>query len=139
MKGFDILAIIALTSSIAMAKSKYRISSYSFRGNYSFLNLDIQKSQYLKVRKLFKGGNYSRAETIWGNTEKENENWQDIHWFWVLTKSGEAFILLKFIYSEKATKFCKIYTLLLSYVVPVKSKVNIPQNCVAFSEHMNFI
>ena len=29
--------------------------------------------------------------------------------------------LLKFIYSEKATKFCKISTLLLSYVVPVKS------------------
>ena len=28
--------------------------------------------------------------------------------------------LLKFIYSEKATKFCKISTLLLSYVVPVK-------------------
>ena len=51
-------------------KCAYRISSYSFRGNYSFLNLDIQRSQYkrLKVRKLFKGGNYSRAETIWGNT-----------------------------------------------------------------------
>ena len=32
---------------------------------------------------------------------------------------------LKFIYSEKATKFCKISTLLLSYVVPVKSKVEI--------------
>ena len=28
--------------------------------------------------------------------------------------------LLKFIYSEKATKFCKIFILLLSYVVPVK-------------------
>ena len=24
-------------------------------------------SQYINVRKLFKGGNYSRAETIWGN------------------------------------------------------------------------
>ena len=42
----------------------YRISSYSFRGNYSFFNLEIQKSKYIKVRKLFKGGNYSRAETI---------------------------------------------------------------------------
>ena len=29
----------------------------------------------------------------------------------------------KFIYSKKATKFCEISTLLLSYVVPVKSKV----------------
>ena len=25
-------------------------------------------SQYINVRKLFKGGNYLRAETIWGNT-----------------------------------------------------------------------
>ena len=45
---------------------------------------------------------------------------------------------LKFIYSEKATKFCEISTLLLSYVVPVKSKVDISQNFVAFSEYMNF-
>ena len=45
---------------------------------------------------------------------------------------------IKFIYSEKATKFCKIYTLLLSYVVPVKRKVDISQNFVAFSEYMNF-
>ena len=39
---------------------------------------------------------------------------------------------LKFIYSEKATKFFEIFTLLLSYVVPVKSKVKISQNFVAF-------
>ena len=43
---------------------------------------------------------------------------------------------LKFIYSEKATKFCE--TFLLSYVVPVKSKVTISQNFVASSEYMNF-
>ena len=45
---------------------------------------------------------------------------------------------VKFIYSEKATKFREIFTLLLSYVVPVKSKVKILQNFVAFSEYMNF-
>ena len=45
---------------------------------------------------------------------------------------------VKFIYSEKATKFGKISTLILSYVVPVKSKVEILQNFVAFSEDMNF-
>ena len=39
----------------------------------------------------------------------------------------------KFIYSEKANKF----TLLLSYVVPVKSKGKISQKFVAFSEYMN--
>ena len=52
--------------------------------------------------------------------------------FWVLL------FLLKFIYSEKATKFCEIFTFLLSYVVPVKSKVKILQNFVAFSEYTNF-
>ena len=41
----------------------------------------------------------------------------------------------KFIYSEKATKFCEIFTSLLSYVVPVKSKVKVLQTFVAFSEH----
>ena len=46
--------------------------------------------------------------------------------------------MLKFIYSEKATKFCEISTSLLSYVVPVKSKVEISQNFMAFSEYMNF-
>ena len=45
--------------------------------------------------------------------------------------------LIKFIYSEKATKFFEIFTLLLSYVVPVKSKAKISQNFVAFSEYMN--
>jgi hypothetical protein len=53
--------------------------------------------------------------------------------------SGVVNILqLKFIYSEKAAKFCEISTLLLSYVVPVKSKLEISQNFVAFSEYMNF-
>ena len=46
--------------------------------------------------------------------------------------------MIKFIYSEKATKFCEISNLLLSYVVPVKSKVEILQNFVAFLEYMNF-
>ena len=45
---------------------------------------------------------------------------------------------LKFIYSEKATKFFKIFSLLLSYALPVKSKMNISQNFVAISEYMNF-
>ena len=45
---------------IFLAKHKqlhtYRISSYNCRGNYSFLKVG--------VRQLFKGGNYSREETI---------------------------------------------------------------------------
>ena len=39
----------------------------------------------------------------------------------------EGTIVVKFIYSEKATTFSEIFTLLLSYVVPVKSKVKILQ------------
>ena len=45
---------------------------------------------------------------------------------------------LKFIYSEKATKFCEISTLLSTTVHTVKSKVDILQNFVAFSEYINF-
>ena len=41
-------------------------------------------------------------------------------------------------YSEKATNFCEISTLDLSYVVTVQSTVEISQNFVAFSEYMNF-
>ena len=66
--------------------SVYHLASYSFWGNSSSLNLAIVAnsitvflhivsaetilfwSQYINVRKLFKGGNYSKAETIWGNT-----------------------------------------------------------------------
>ena len=51
---------------------------------------------------------------------------------------GLWFPILKFIYSEKATKFCEISPKNLSYVVPVQSSVEISQNFVAFSEYMNF-
>ena len=45
---------------------------------------------------------------------------------------------VKFIYSEKATKFCEISTVDISYVVTVKSKLETSQNFVASSEYMNF-
>ena len=45
---------------------------------------------------------------------------------------------VKFVYSDKATKFCGISTLLLSTLHTDKSKVEISQNFVAFSEYMNF-
>ena len=41
-------------------------------------------------------------------------------------------------YSDKATKFCEISTLDLSYVVTVKSRVEISQNFVVFSEYIDF-
>ena len=45
---------------------------------------------------------------------------------------------VKFIYSEKARKFCEIFPLLLTTVHTVKIKGKISQNFVAFSEYMNF-
>ena len=44
---------------------------------------------------------------------------------------------LKFIYSEKATKFCETFPLLLTVSTAVKNKGKISQNFVAFSEYMN--
>ena len=46
--------------------------------------------------------------------------------------------MLKFIYSEKATEFCEISTLLLTGTTLDKSKVEISQNFMASSEYMNF-
>ena len=45
---------------------------------------------------------------------------------------------LKSIYSEKATKFCEISTVDLSYVSVVPDLVEISQKFVAFSEYLNF-
>ena len=61
--------------------------------------------------------------------DRADKQWGDL-------SSGVAF--LKFIYSEKATKFCEISTLLLSVCTVDKSKVEISQNFVAFSEYTNF-
>ena len=49
-----------------------------------------------------------------------------------------SYSYVKFIYSEKATKFCKISTLLLTVCTVVKSKVKLSQNFVAFSKYINF-
>ena len=46
---------------------------------------------------------------------------------------------LKFIYSEKATNFFEIFTLLLFVCTVYKSKVENSEIFVAFSEYTNFI
>ena len=46
--------------------------------------------------------------------------------------------LLKFKYSEKATKFCEISTADLTVTTYEKSTVEISQSFVAFSEYLNF-
>ena len=49
------------------------------------------------------------------------------------------FTVIKFIYSEKATKFCEISAVNLSYVVMVKSTMEISQYFVAFSVHCKYL
>ena len=76
-------------------------------------------------------------------------SFQNVSWLIRVLRNGMSAVyswlslmsncFLKFLYSEKATKVCKIITSLLSYVLPVKSKVKISQNFMAFSEYMNFI
>ena len=46
--------------------------------------------------------------------------------------------IVKFVNSEKATKFCKIVPFLLTVCTVVKRKGKISQNFVAFSEYINF-
>ena len=75
--GINLLHNQAQLPKICNTHYIYRISSYSFRGNYSFLNLEIQRSQYIRPkvtvhkgaetiqgRKVFKGGNYMRKYGI---------------------------------------------------------------------------
>ena len=45
--------------------------------------------------------------------------------------------IVKFIYSEKATKLCEIFPLPLTTIHTFKSKGKISQNFVAFTEYMN--
>ena len=56
----------------------------------------------------------------------------------ILEQSKMSDFKVKFIYSEKAEEFCEISTLLLTGTTWDKSKVEISQNFVAFSEYTNF-
>ena len=61
-----------------------------------------------------------------------------MHFYDGFQKSERERDKINFIYSEKATKFCAISPLLLSYLVPGKRKLTILQNFVVLSEYMNF-
>ena len=56
-----------------------------------------------------------------------------------MIKNRQIIIMIKFIYSEKATNVCEISTVYLTGTTQDKSTVEISQNFVAFSEYMNFI
>ena len=61
------------------------------------------------------------------NISRDSRDWGQ-HYISVFYPFSKVCFFLKFTYFEKATKFCEIFTLLLSYAVPVKSKVKILQN-----------
>ena len=82
------LLVLVFTPNYAIVscvkKFRYHFSSYSIRGNYFFLHLEIQRSQYIspKVtvhkgaetiqgRKLFEGRNYMRKYGNWINVYGE--------------------------------------------------------------------
>ena len=56
----------------------------------------------------------------------------------LVTQDKKNFLFLKFIYSEKATTISEISNVEFSYIVPVKSRVEILKNFEGFSEYMNF-
>ena len=70
--------------------------------------------------------------------EREKVTYSIMEKGWDFVSKAYKKRMLKFIYSEKAIKFCEISTVDLSFVVPVKSMVEISQNFEAFSEYMNF-
>ena len=59
-----------------------------------------------------------------------NEEFSVEIWIFVIV------LFLKFIYYEKVTKVCEISTVDLSYVVTVKSTLEISQNFAAFLEYL---
>ena len=86
----------------------------------------------IKEGKLF----FVIVPTLW--VHREHNGFTDFPKLQTWPFPFPKYLILNFIYSEKATKFCEISAVDLSYVVMVKSTVEILQNFVAFSEYMNF-
>ena len=109
---------------------------YIFGRNITFIDYSRLLSKYFfglgyLLRKAAMASDPTVEVTNTGNTWK-------IVTATILKTMTLEFEMVKFIYSEKATKFCEIFTLLLTVCTVVKSKVKILQNFVAFSEYMNF-
>ena len=87
---------------------------------------------YLADISFFEEGNVEYGGVKVDELEKQHFEHQ------IVIKLPLGLVNLEFIYSEKATKFCKIFPLLLTTVHTVKSKGKILQKFVAFSKYMNF-
>ena len=85
-----------------------------------------------EMRKLIKSDEKIPVSTL-------HKGFSDFIFFFFFFLFSSLKYMLKFIYSEKATKFCEISTLLaLIGTTQDKSKVEISHNFLAFSEYMNF-
>ena len=112
---------------ISYSFAHYKTSSVKFNGTY-VLNLNLKarcKTPKVQIPTKSVLQQHEHDSTIYLYCKTN-------------TPTKKSVASIKFIYSEKATKFWEISTLLLSYVRPVKSKVDISQNFVAFSVSMNF-
>ena len=73
----------------------YRISSYSFRGNYSFLNSTLCTVTF--GCSTYRCGNYSREETIQGRKLYEEIRYAD----WFFSTNFEIYIQIVLVIKKK--------------------------------------
>ena len=97
--------------------------------NVCFCNMGLEAKSTLLIQSMF-----SKKTTV----QKFQTSTFNLRNFWFQCSFFFYSLLVKFVYSEKATKFCEIFPLLLTTVHTVKSKRKISQNFVGFSEYMNF-
>ena len=108
-----------------------------FDGFFNDVSHSVPVCMYFKIR-------FSVIPTADVYTYFNGKSKQHQALFWVtdtircILRTRKKSQFLKFIYSEEAITFWEIFTLLLTTVSTVKSKVKISQNFVAFWEYMNF-
>ena len=75
-----------------------------------FLSFLYSKKEFLQPKNHSSSNHVFKK--IFSSSEKEKK----------ISANYTLIFYIKFMYSEKATNFCEIFTLLLSYVVPVKTQ-----------------
>ena len=101
--GFMKLLVLGKIGSLLLLTKQhfaYRISSYSFRGNYSFLNLTLCTVTF--GNSTYRCGNYSREETIQGRKLYEEMRYSIFERFWGAT--NKDVLLLETIFGQNYRK-----------------------------------